>query len=116
MRSTCPPGFVGCQSSQRTRAARDPAPLHSCRDIPHRGMSTATRPHSGAVARPAHSGRPRAFAGLVTVSFSSSALAVLKDVDRFGQLAGLPGAAAEFTQDAALGSGPDTHTISPSGA
>jgi hypothetical protein len=32
--------------------------------------------------------------------FSSSALAVLKDVDRFGQLAGLPGAAAEFTQDA----------------
>ena len=66
-------------------------------------MSTATRPHSGAVARPAHSGRPRAFAGLVTVSFSSSALAVLKDVDRFGQLAGLPGAAAEFTQDAGAG-------------
>jgi hypothetical protein len=32
--------------------------------------------------------------------FSSSAVLVLNDVDGFGQLAGLPGAAAEFTQDA----------------
>jgi hypothetical protein len=35
-----------------------------------------------------------------TESFSSSDLAGLKDVDGFGQLPGLPGAAAEFAQDA----------------
>ena len=35
-----------------------------------------------------------------TLSLSSSDLAGLKDVDGFGQLPGLPGAAAEFAQDA----------------
>ena len=46
---------------------------------------------------------------------SSSALAVLKDMDRFGQLASLPGQRS-LRRMRASGSGPNTHTISLSGA
>jgi hypothetical protein len=52
---------------------------------------------------------PEVYGQRVTEPFSSSDLAVLKDMDGFGQLLGAPGTAAELAQDAPrleLGIGP----------